>query len=722
MNGIYSQNITVFNIDKSNYPNVSAKFFAYDKDGNQIVKIVAPDIEIFENSQPRTVNNVSCPSPKPPQAISSVLTIDVSGSMAQGDRMRIAIEAAEAWVKAMPLDVSECAVTSFDQENYLNQDFTNDVDNLIMAISALHPKGGTDYETALNKPVAGSLKVTKAGRFKKVVVFLTDGTSANPPNVQEIINEANSQNCKIYSVVVGMKCPAELKEISLKTGGFWFEDINSIRDAISVYRLILHESLGGEHCNIEWTSGVTCFQSEINAEFNLLPYKVNTIVNYEPVDDAVAELQIEPSSIRFIKALPGIKRDTTIRITAKNTDFNVTKIIPSNASFMINPNSFSLQAGESMDLELSFIPVDSGYVSCQFTFESEPCIIKYYAKGGFPGKIPAIQTLAIIQPNGDEVFVVGADTLIQWDGVFPEDTVRIEYSTNNGINWILIAENATGLSYNWRVPHTPSNKCLARVTAKSDYILSDMVLIPKGSFVMGNTGSNIGTIGTEWESPAHPVTISKSFLMSKHEISQRQYYEVMRKNPSLIKDVDLPVESVSWYDAILFCNEMSKYEGFDTCYVITGNVVICNWDADGYRLPTEAEWEYACKAGSTSDYYNGDLTHAHCLPVDDKLAEIAWYCGNSDGELHLVSGKTPNAYGLYDMSGNVWEWCWDTYQEYSEEPAIDPKGPDHYFGSQRILRGGAYSSRAVNCRSSYRLINNPNARLELYGFRVVRVN
>ena len=132
------------------------------------------------------------------------------------------------------------------------------------------------------------------------------------------------------------------------------------------------------------------------------------------------------------------------------------------------PTNFHLDSGESKILTVHFVPADSGYTYCKFTFENDICQTEYIASGGFKGKKPRIRTLKLIRPNGAEVFVAGSDTVITWEGVSPLETVRIDYSTNKGSNWISICDTATGLHYNWRVPNTPSNLCLARVTARAN--------------------------------------------------------------------------------------------------------------------------------------------------------------------------------------------------------------------------------------------------------------
>ncbi|MCY3017923.1 MAG: formylglycine-generating enzyme family protein [Planctomycetota bacterium] len=197
----------------------------------------------------------------------------------------------------------------------------------------------------------------------------------------------------------------------------------------------------------------------------------------------------------------------------------------------------------------------------------------------------------------------------------------------------------------------------------------------------------------DWEKPAHDVTLSAPFHMGKYEVTQAQYAAVMGTNPSHFRGANLPVEQVSWNDAAEFCRKVSEKAG----------LVV--------RLPTDAEREYACRAGTTTTYYTGD--------TEADLGRAAWYSANSGGKTHPVGQKEPNAFGLYDMHGNVWEWCQDWYEGYKPGAVVDPQGPPE--GQLRVLRGGSWGNRAGYCRSAYRLRGFPDYRFDFIGFRVVVV-
>jgi len=214
----------------------------------------------------------------------------------------------------------------------------------------------------------------------------------------------------------------------------------------------------------------------------------------------------------------------------------------------------------------------------------------------------------------------------------------------------------------------------------------EMVLVPAGWFVMGNDKGNPD------EKPSRKVWVD-AFLIDRHEITQEHYDKIVPAGSmSHFKGPQRPVEQMSWVRAVFYCNARSKAEGLEPCYnEDTGD---CDFKANGYRLPTEAEWEYACRAGSTGDSASGDDAR--------KLDECAWHAGNSGKTTHPVGTKKPNAWGIFDMLGNVAEWCNDVYDEnyYKAAPDRNPVGPKS--GGKYVLRGGAYNSTAKNLRASYR--------------------
>jgi len=258
-------------------------------------------------------------------------------------------------------------------------------------------------------------------------------------------------------------------------------------------------------------------------------------------------------------------------------------------------------------------------------------------------------------------------------------------------------------------------------------VMPEMVLVEGGTFQMGNdfdwsllNFSNY--ISYSGENPAHTVTV-KSFYMGKHEVTQKEWYEVMGTTVRQQRDMadkswplagegdNYPMYYVSWYEAIEYCNKRSIKEGLTPAYRGSGNSITCNWNTNGYRLPTEAEWEYAAKDGNRDPMvyeYSGS----------NNVDTVAWYRDNSGGSTQPVGRKAPNSLGLYDMSGNVYEWCWDWHDFYPSEAQTNPVGASS--GSYRLTRGGSWNDTAQSVRSANRGGTIPTIRDNGLGFRVVR--
>ncbi len=213
----------------------------------------------------------------------------------------------------------------------------------------------------------------------------------------------------------------------------------------------------------------------------------------------------------------------------------------------------------------------------------------------------------------------------------------------------------------------------------------EMVLLFGGEFHMGSDNGNAD------ERPPHKVAVSP-FAMDKFEVTQAQFASLELPDPSQFKHPERPVEQIRWVNAVEFCNERSKAEGLQACYDEIS--FECNFDADGYRLPTEAEWEFAARAGADVNLPLGN--------APAKLRSYACYAGNSKNKTDLVGRKKPNAFGLHDMLGNVAEWCHDVYGEsyYAESTTNDPTGPTS--GDKRVMRGGSWKSSEESCRVSAR--------------------
>ena len=237
--------------------------------------------------------------------------------------------------------------------------------------------------------------------------------------------------------------------------------------------------------------------------------------------------------------------------------------------------------------------------------------------------------------------------------------------------------------------HSSSTTSTTSLSAELNKLINNMVYVAGGTFTMGGT-SEQSSDAYDDEKPTHSVTLS-SYYICKYEVTQALWRAVMGSNPSNFKGNNLPVENVSWNDCQTFINRLNSYTGRN------------------FRLPTEAEWEFAARGGNYSRHYK--------YSGSNYISDVAWYDGNSGNRTHPIGTKQANELGLYDMSGNVYEWCSDWYGSYSSYSQNDPTGPNS--GSYRVYRGGCWNNSARGCRSSSRCFNAPGDRGDDLGLRLV---
>ena len=235
--------------------------------------------------------------------------------------------------------------------------------------------------------------------------------------------------------------------------------------------------------------------------------------------------------------------------------------------------------------------------------------------------------------------------------------------------------------------------------------LKNMVLVQGSVFKTENSS------GKHNEKLVHPVTVS-DFYIAKFEVTQEEWRDMMGENPSYRHGSKCPVNFVDWYSAVQYCNKRSRKQGLTPCYTGNGDQIKCDFEADGYRLPTEAEWEYACRGGVQ--------THNYMYSGSNDAGEVAWHGLNTTIYFEPVGTKKSNELGIYDMSGNMWEWCWDWYDinYYKNSPEKNPSGP--ITGIRRVIRGGSWRDSLDNLPCSARFYSEPLQKSAAIGFRVVK--
>lgn len=341
------------------------------------------------------------------------------------------------------------------------------------------------------------------------------------------------------------------------------------------------------------------------------------------------------------------------------------------------------------------------------------------------GNVPPSLSQGEVSPNvgapGSTLFAFQV-TYTDGDGDLPEEAL-VSISGETHAMTLVSGEPKTGARYRYETTLDLGRyEHFFRFSdGRNPAVVSAVVAGPfvGESFAMG---SPTNEVGRDPDEVLHTVVVTRSVEISDHEVTQAEYQSVMGVNPSRFVGNNRPVENVTWFDAIAYCNALSIREGKTPAYTVDGPSVVWNKDADGWRLPTEAEWERACRAGTTTAFSSGGIRETACVDSlgrpDPSLDAVGWYCGNSPVSTQDVKEKQPNAAGLYDMHGNVWEWCWDWYGDLTADVALDPTGPES--GIQRVRRGGSWYHYARVCRSASRDAYFPNSKDDVLGFRVVR--
>jgi len=445
---LQAQYFSVFDLDTKDYPVVRAKYFYMDQSGDLMDHLNKDLFMISEYGREADLLSLDAPGKISPRKLSVVLAFDVSSSMDQ-ERLEIARSAGLKFIDLLPLEVSECAVSSFDHMNYLNCDFTHSEAPLRKAVTALHPRGGTSYNAGFITPYAGAVQIAKAGKYKKVIILLTDGLGEG--RKQDIIRQATHHDISIYTVAVGLKMPEILKDVASATGGRYFEQVTDSAEAKAIYQHILLNAQSYIPGQVTWRSPNGC-RNDIQTAFS---YRGDTVVfRYEISDKQRAKLNVSPLLIQFDSINAQLTKE--IKIEAVNTDFVIDDIKFGNPkSFSVQyPQTlpFNLKEGTSKRLHLQYDPDGADPHLTNLIITNNLCPDAYvYVKGAGAS---SSATLKLVTPNGGEVYSAGMSEKMKWKGIGLMDTVSVELSADGGANWRNIGL-ASGLEHEWMIPAMP---------------------------------------------------------------------------------------------------------------------------------------------------------------------------------------------------------------------------------------------------------------------------
>ncbi|MCX6146236.1 MAG: choice-of-anchor D domain-containing protein [Candidatus Kapabacteria bacterium] len=476
---LYGQSISIFDIDTTNFPTMKAKFFVFDIDGNQ-VRPSASELTITENGINRKITNVSCPKPPPLKTVSVAMSIDVSGSMILNNEgpifmpLKLSKTTVKNVCKFIKSQNSEFALQICNTNAFIINDFTTDTAKILNPLKYIYEFGGNDFNEQLLNEKTGLFNIVKNGKNKKIAILLTDGSWYNLNNneLQQCLDTCKKYNIEFYPIIFSDKSndysfiKSSLKELSIKTGGLYFDGVKSIEQIEDIVIYISNKVQGALSCEVDWESGVTCNNGNTFVELSNINIKNTAIYNKYQKNNGI--LTLEPNSLSFGEISNPIIKDTIIRMYAENSDILVTNIKLRNSSnvFSILNQNFPILIPKNTYKELSIRcqPIDSNLNYELFEFETDLCTKYLSVNCGYRGFRINKKTLKLTKPNGGETFVSGSDTLITWEGISPKDTCILEYSNDNGKNWNILTSQATNLKYNWKkIPLPESKSCLVKI-------------------------------------------------------------------------------------------------------------------------------------------------------------------------------------------------------------------------------------------------------------------
>ena len=472
---VYSQSIRLFDIDTTNFPLMKAKAYIYDKDG----KYVVPDkseVSVREQGIVRQMHSVQIGRAPLEVKVSVGISIDNTTSMDKSLFGEKALELGKRTAQQLSRLLnsgSEIALQTSGARERIVRDFTTDgasLSGLIDKITATTTTRSRDY---LLDQRTGIVNILKRGKHKRVAIVCTDGLRGS-------LSEDELQMCKDSCAAYGVKVIAiiysptgterqgiktSLRDLALSTNGYYYDGIVTQESVDHVVREIYSFLQESEPCRVEWESVRGC-QSENGLRNVEMSYAgATSTADYTVASNNREYIEFSPKVATFTRPTIGKSVRHNVTLYARNASFNITGVLSSNNAFTMLPSTFSVKAGDSIVVTVEYNALDSGYAYSQFLLQSENgCAQEYYGRGGYPGISPRNSMLRITQPVGGELLLSGSDTLIRWEGVTPQDTVGLDFSTDNGITWYSIAPRAWGLQHRWRnIPDIETNKCKIRI-------------------------------------------------------------------------------------------------------------------------------------------------------------------------------------------------------------------------------------------------------------------
>jgi len=516
--------------------------------------------------------------------------------------------------------------------------------------------------------------------------------SCNQNGAEVFVDEVTQG--KISNKMLTMNIGTGLRRIKVVKDGFGTQEIEEkISEENNSFNFKLFPALPATVEIITEPEGATVYIDNVkfgktpkSSFFNAGTYPIRIEKeNYEPINEEITIIEPETKksyTLTDIRATLTVKTHPNATVTINGRDF-IGGISELKTAPQVLKVEVTMPKAESISRVVTLQP--KSVETIEIYPESQTGTIQVVV-------IPNTANVEIIGDSGEHYTSLGRDTFI--------DVPTGDY--------ILTTTSDGYKTYTAMFSLSSDETVLEQISMEegsdiSDYISKkgiSMVAVEGGTYQMGYND------GHKDERPIHSVNVG-DFYIGKYEVTRGQWTKIMGV---YLQSPNLPLEEVSWYDAVKFCNRLSELEGFEKCYSGSEKSIKCNYSANGYRLPTEAEWEFAARGGNQSNGYT--------YSGSNNIEEVSWYKSNSGSKTHSVGSKKPNELGIYDMTGNVWEWCSDWYGDYSSNSQSNPTGST--AGSRRVFRGGGWYYSASRCRVAYRSYSRTDYSNYTIGFRLSR--
>ncbi len=446
--------LQLIDVNSADFPTVTANIFAFDESGQSLQGLVAEDILLSDNGADIAGLRLECPGDVEAQALSSVLAIDASLSM-DGARWQIARHGAEHWIDRALDGSSDCALSIFDRQSYVLQDFSSDQGRLTAALDRHTTGSGTDFNAALLDGPAAALRLAGRAGHRPIVILLTDG--AGPLDLTRVRDFALSNGLTIYCLGLFSVLQKDLKTLAMETGGYCFDRIASLEEIRRYYSLVLYLARGGKPCRLSWQAVGDC-DTEREVGLEVVNSELSLTFQYQPSPANRARAEIAPSSIEFGAVIPDGRRvEREVIITARDAALRLDGFQSSDARFHIErpdpPAGNILQPNESEHVVLVYTPPDSASVVAQISLQSDSCAdTLFHVAGGYQNASFGPRQLRLLSPAAGDTLLAGQELAITWDGVLPDEKIQIDYRAGPAADWELVTDAASNLRYDWQAP------------------------------------------------------------------------------------------------------------------------------------------------------------------------------------------------------------------------------------------------------------------------------